>query len=465
MKKNKIYFSLAIFSLSVFLVVSGFGCKGLSTTQIQATKTITLEYWTVFDDVDALRAGVDSFRQLRPYINVNIRQLRSDELYPRLVEALAEDKGPDIISVRNRWMKTYVSKLASMPASVDDTTIVVTKGQFGTNTTVNTATKPMINQLGLDREYIKVVKDDVVLNGNIYGLPVSLDTMAIFYNKDLLDSAGVAEPPKNWEEFQVAVKKMTKYDKKNNKILQSGAAFGAGANVPGSDDLLYLLFKQSGYNFTTKNGQAIFNLTPSGLSGGQEPPGISIMNFYTDYANEARDTYTWNKNMGNALDRFVNGSVGFFFGYSYNLPVIKARAPQLNLGVLPVFQLNPDKPVNVANYWVQTVVGKSKNQNESWNLIDYLTHSKYTKEYLDKTGRPTALRTFVTAQKENPDLDPFVSQILISENWYRGANYEAATKAINDLIDEWLTPAPAGKEGNWQQEMLNRAAAKINQTL
>jgi len=463
--KNKILFSfLAIFLVTGLFLFLGFGCKGLSTTEQQLTKPVTLEYWTVFDDVDALRAAVAKFNSNHPQITVNIRQLRAEELYPRLVEALAEDRGPDIISIKNRWLKTFQTKLAPMPASINDTTVVVQKGQFSSQTIVNNNPRVLVNLLGLDREYVKVVKDDVVIGDQIYGLPLSLDTMAVYYNKDILDRSGVPEPPKNWDEFQVAVKKINRYDKKTNKIVQSGTALGTGNNIPGADDILYALFRQSGVAFSAKSGQALFNLTSG--SRGEETPAMAVLNFYTDYANSTRDTYSWNGEMNNALDQFVNGSAGFFFGYSYHHPQIKARAPQLNFGVLPMFQLNPEKPVNVANYWIQTVVGKSKNQNEAWNLVDFLTHSKVTKEYLDASGRPTALRAYISAQKEKPELSPFVSDVLIAENWYRGGNYEAAVKAINDLMRDWLIPGPINVgQVEWRQELLNTAAAKINQTI
>lgn len=463
--KNKISFSfLALFLVAGLFLFLGFGCKGLSQTEKQSTTPVTLEYWTVFDDVDALRAAVTNFNVTHPQIIVNIRQIRETELYSRLVEALAEDRGPDIISIKNRWLKTYQSKLATMPASVNDTTVVVKKSQFSSETVVSTVPRAMITTLGLDREYVKVVKEDVVVNNQIYGLPLSLDTMAVYYNKDILDRSGVPEPPKTWEEFQAAVKKINKYDKATNKITQSGTALGTGSNVTGADDILYALFRQSGVTFSAKSGQALFNLVEGGRD--DETPAMSVINFYTDYANSTRDTYSWNSGMGNALDQFVNGSVGFYFGYSYNYAQIKARAPQLNFGVLPMFQLNSEKPINVANYWVQTVVGKSKNQNEAWNLVDYLTHSKATKDYLDATGRPTALRAYISAQKEKPELLPFVSDVLVAENWYRGGNYEAAVKAINDLLTDWLLPGPDNKSASeWRQNLLNTAASKINQTI
>lgn len=452
----KLKYLISFSTLAVLLLTAGFGCKGLSSSQQQATTPVTLEYWTVFDDVDAIRAQINSYRGLRQYINVNVRQFRPEDLYPRLIEALAEDHGPDIISVQNRDLGKFLSKLAPMPDSVPDTTVLVETGKFSTTVTVNTQTQPLVNSAQLDNEYVQVVKDDVLRGGKIYGLPLSIDMMAVYYNKDLLDRAGIAQPPTNWDEFQQDVKKITKYDKKSGKITQSGAAFGTGANVIGSDDLLYILYQQSNLSFVGSAGQAQFN----------QGAAADVMNFYTDYANPARDTYTWSADQGDALDAFVNGKVAFFFGYSYHYPVIKARAPQLDFRVLPLFQLNADKPVNVASYWVQTVTAKSKHQNEAWGLLNFLTHSKATKDYLEKTDRPTALRAYIADQKTKPELQPFIDQILIAKNWYRGHDYAAAAKALNEMIAQWLEPiADESRTEQVQSNILNQGAAKVNQTL
>ena len=448
----------------VFILFTGFGCKGLTAREQSALAPINLEYWTVFDDVDAIRAAIQEFRATHPHINVYVRQLRQDEFYNRLIEAMSEDKGPDIISVHNRSLQEYLGKLSPLPASVRDTTSYIKKSQLGDEIVVNTVNLPMITLTQLGNEYVQAVKGDVVVNGKIYGLPLSLDTMGVYYNKDLLDRAGVAEPPKTWEEFQAAVKKITKYDRKTGKVDQSGAALGTGNNIPGVDDLLFMLFKQSNVPFVSKSGQPLFNNVPNNTGG--ESPAMNVMNFYTDFANSSRDTYTWDESFDNALDRFVNGSVAFFFGYSYHYQVIKARAPQLNLGVLPMLQLNPDKPINVASYWLQSVVNKSKHPDEAWDVVDFLAHSKATKAYLDITGRPTALRAYITAQQEKLELQPFVSQVLIAENWYKGRNYGAAVGALKDLVHNWLLPAPNSDQFlQYRQQLLNNAAAKVNQTL
>jgi len=407
-----------------------------------------------------LQTQIDKYKVSRPYLTINLKQLRADEIYPRLLESLAEDHGPDIISVRNRWMRFYQPKLAAMPASVPDTTVLVEKKTLGVQTTVTTVSVNLPTATQIDREYVQAVKNDVIMGDKIYGLPLSLDNMAIYYNKDLLDQAGVPEPPKNWEDFQAAVKKLTKFDKKSGKILQSGVDMGTGNNIPGFEDLLYILFKQSNIGFVNKAGFATFN----SAAPNQANPAMSVMNFYTDFANSARDTYTWNEDLDNGLDKFVNGSLAFFFGYSYHFPVIKARAPQLNVAILPMLQLNPEQPVNAANYWVQSVTDKSKNKNEAWGLLNFLAHSKATKDYLDQSGRPSALRTYIAGQLDNTELFPFVSQVLISDSWYKGKDYDTAVKALGSMAHEWLLPPPqVGRELEWQQEVLNRAAAKFNQ--
>lgn len=453
MKFGKLAF---LISLVAFVSLAGFGCKGLSKEQTQATKAVTLEYWTVFDDVDALQKEIAAFKSSHPYITVNLRQLRAEELYPRLVEALAEDRGPDIISVQNRRLGEFASKLSPMPPNVNDVTIRYQKNTLGqVETLVNSQTKNLVSLGQLDNEYVKTVRDDVVRDGKIYGLPLSMDMMAVFYNKDLLDRSGIAQAPATWDEFQQAVKKINRYDKKTGKITQSGVAFGS-AEIPGSDDLLFLLFKQSNVNFVSKEGRAVFN---SNLGGAGQ-----IMDFYSDYSNPTRDTYSWSNDQGDALDAFINGKVGFFFGYSYHFPTIRARAPQFDFRVLPMFQLSEENQSNVASYWIQAVVEKSKNKNEAWNLVDALTHSNLTKDYLDKTNRPTALRAYIGDQKNKPELAPFVSQILIAENWYRGRDYFAANRAVKDMINEWLQPVDENKINEIRQSILNRGAAKINQT-
>jgi multiple sugar transport system substrate-binding protein len=457
------FMSLAVLFF-VFLALSGFGCKGLTSTEKQAIKPVSLEYWTIYDDVDEIENLIKSYTVKRSYLTVNVKQLRESEVYTKLVEELAEDRGPDIISIHTRMLPAYRSKLDTMPASVTDVTVQTVKKKLGTEQIVSMGRVNLPSALQIENEYIKTVKDDVISAGQIYGLPLSVDTMALFYNKDLLDRAGIAEAPKNWTEFQKDVKKLTKFDSTGKKITQSGTALGTGNNIDGFDDLLYILFEQSGVSFVDRNGKPVFNSSSEDSSGLSQ--GMSVLNFYTDFANANKDTYSWDASKNNAFDEFISGKVAFFFGYSYHQDLIKSRAPQMNVKVLPLFQLNENQAVNVANYWIQSVVKKSNHKNEAWALINYLAHSSAAKEYIEKTGRPSAVRAYVTAQQQNKDLAPFVTNLLVANNWYRGKSYVSAKAALAYMVAEWQKiPSDSNKTIEYWDNLLNYAVAQVNQTL
>ncbi len=471
--KKKWTTKITFAALAVMFALSGFGCKSVPADVAERTKPITLEYWTVYDDVDTINALADAYRQDHPYITFKIRQFRADEFYQQFVEALADGTGPDIISVQNKSLGQYQSKLAVMPQSVEDTTVKVVQGQFSNQTVYNNQTITLPNATAIGKEYVQAVGQDVVRNNKVYGLPLSFDTLALYYNKDLLDRVGIAEPPKTWDEFVADVQKLTKFDKaNNNKIIQAGAALGVGNNVPASEDILYVLFRQSGVPFVGSNGKAVFNNT-GGTTIEQSGP-FTVLDFYTDFANPTKDRYTWNAGIENALDNFTHGSVAFFFGYYYNYPLIKQRAPQLNFDVVAIPQLNTNSPVNAANYWVQTVPLKSPHQAQAWAFLNYIAHSNANKAYLQKSARPAAIRSYLASQLQAANagatstpavLSPFAAQALVAESWYKGANYEAARQALYDMFDGWLAPpSDLTRINEWKQGVLNRAVDRFNQT-
>ncbi|PIT87040.1 MAG: hypothetical protein COU31_05130 [Candidatus Magasanikbacteria bacterium CG10_big_fil_rev_8_21_14_0_10_40_10] len=464
MKKIKVKL-VGLILLVMLTTVGGFGCKGLSAQEQAATKPVVLEFWTVADDVAEMQKLVALYKAERPYLTVNFTVVRENEMYQKLINALADDNSPDILSVRNRSMGAYLNRLAPMPSTVSDVTVRTVKKQFSTETQVNMGTINMLSVDQLDSEYVQTVKKDAVYGGKIYGLPLSIDTMALYYNKDLLDRARVAQPPTNWTDFQTAVKKATRYDSTGKLITQAGTAMGLGSNVEGFDDLLYILFKQSNLSFVDSSGRAAFNYVSSDRD--QISSAMSIINFYSDFANAGKDTYTWNSSLDSSLNEFINGRLAFFFGYSYQYSLITSRAPQLNVKILPMLQLDSKQPVNTANYYLQTVSKKSNHQSEAWALINFMADSQATKTYLDATGRPSALRAFIADQQSKKELAPFVSQILVADNWYRGKSYQTAKSALSYMLDQW-PKAPtddAGKRVKYWQDLLNYAAAQVNQSL
>ena len=58
-----------------------------------------------------------------------------------------------------------------------------------------------LDEFGLSADgYAKGVVDASTYKGKLYGLQPITNTIALFYNKDILAKAGV-EPPKTWDEL------------------------------------------------------------------------------------------------------------------------------------------------------------------------------------------------------------------------------------------------------------------------
>lgn len=425
-----------ILALGAVLLLTGLGCKSLPADQATAIRPVTLNYWTVFDNVDELKKRAAEYQALYPHVTVKIKQVRYNEFDNALINALADDVQPDIVSIHTRWLRQYQTRLATMPAQTKMGKLVQTNNiTKDTQVLFDTYPSPTVDTI--KRDYLATVADDAVIGGKIYGLPLSIDNLAVYLNKDLLDKAGIAEAPKTWDEFVAAVKLITKLDK-DGQIVQSGVALGTGKNIDNSFDIISAIIAQNGVTLATAENAVGF---ASGLDRPSPThPTLQALNFYTDFARPTKDVYSWNAAEGNAFDAFTRGKTGFYLGFAYDYNRIKSRAPELNVEVVPLFQLNKNAQANSANYWLESVLKKSKNQNEAWDFIRFLSTPDNLKKYSDATKIPSPVRAHLKAEQADPILSPFASQLLVSKNWYRGNNISAVEEAFNTMVETLVAP-------------------------
>lgn len=458
-KKIKYKFSIVIL-FGFTLIFSGIGCKGLSQEDMIATKPVTLNYWTVYDDVEKLTEFAKEYKTIRSYVTINVRQVRYDEFDSLFTNALADGVAPDIISIHSRWLRRYQNRLDPAPDSVNVARIII-KGKIKPETIVTIDNNAMPTKNYLKKAYVSVVADDVTIDDKIYGFPLAMDTLAMYYNKELLDKAGIPLVPTTWLEFSEAVKKSTRFGK-NGEIVQAGVALGTGANIKNSFDIISLLLLQNGVKIEQgKRVSFMDRLTD------REPnhPTFQAMRFYTNFARPTKDVYSWNESMGDSLDEFARGRSVFFFGFAYDRPRIKALGPQIKFDIEPVPQLNSAVPANVASYWVESVVFKSANKNEAWDFIRFMSEPANIKKYVSATKQPSPLRAQIAQEQEDPELGPFAKQALTAQNWYKGKNVEAADKAFNDLFAAYLQPYKDDEESLGRNiNVLSIAQSVIQQT-
>jgi len=318
MKKNLA--KLSILFLLIILLTGGFRCKVVSQKVRERMKPARLTYWRVWDNPDTMAGIINDYRRAHSYVTISYRKLRYEEYEQALLEAWAEDRGPDIFSIPVTWLEKYKKYILPLPEKITMPYEMMTGPSCKREKTVVLKTKKSLTIGDLRNNFVDTVYNNIREGNQIYGLPLSVDTLVLYYNRDLLDNAQIPQPPRDWTEFKEDVQKLTFQDKEGN-IVQAGAALGTANNIERSMDILSLLMMQNGTKMS-KGRQAVFDRPLE--SNPNYFPGEEALKFYTDFANPAKEVYSWNSRMPNSLDAFVEGKLAFFFGYSYHLPIIPA---------------------------------------------------------------------------------------------------------------------------------------------
>ncbi len=441
--------------------LSGFGCKGGDQAAQEAgNKPISLSWWTVEASGGAVDALVKRYQVIHPNTNVSLRTVRREDMDRLAVEALAAGRGPDIISLPNAGIRGWQDRLAPIPPSTTLPYLEIT-GLFKKEPKWVLRDVPSVTLPQLKDSYVDVVLQDAVLDGKVYGLPLTLDSLVLFYNRDLLNVAGIAEPPATWTQFKEAVQKVTQLDQKG-RIIRNGAAMGESANVPYVFDLVSALMLQNGTKMTTESrgtGTRISFAEAKETNGETVSPGADALRFYTDFANPTKETYTWSAEEPEAWVAFTSGKVAFTFGYYRDLARIQRQAPRLNLGLAPFPQIDgTPAPAAFASYYLEAVTKQSAHQTEAWDLIQFATSSAEAELYLKASPHPTAHRKLVTGQASNADLAPWAKQALVTKNWYHGYGLTQTTAMFRAMVKQALA-------GTATSEALGFAAAQVGQTM
>jgi multiple sugar transport system substrate-binding protein len=471
--KTKICKTAVLGMLLVAVTFGGVSCRrGGSIEAQQAYRPIELEYWTVFNSPDDFREVIADYQAIHPNVRINVKKFRYEEYEQQLLNALAEDRGPDIFSLHNTWLPAYRTKLFPLP-SVTTLAYQSVTGSIKKEVITEFRSTRSVNEADLRLSFLEQVYKDVFLreativedqiqqgDPKIYALPLAFDTMVMYFNRDLLDNAGLAQPARAWHEFQEHVQRLARFDSQGN-ILTAGTALGTSNNVPRSVDVLSVLMMQNGAEMiNAEDGQVNFHRIPEALRGTRSTiPGEEALRFYTSFANQNNRNYTWNDDQVDGFEAFLQGKVAYFFGYAYHLEQIRGLAPRLNFGIsnLPQIQGNPE--VHLANYWVEAVSRKTQDVDAAWDFLQFATSATEAQKFVRASKKPTARRDLVDAQLEDTDLFVFASQLLRAKSWYTGQDAGAMEGIMKTLIDDTL----AGRDD--LDELLQLAAERVQQTL
>ena len=395
---------ILIIAAVIIILVGGYFLlrSGLRTTG--NVKELTI--WGPVDDQNVILEMSKKYTQ-ETGNKVIYKMIDPNNYEQTLISSLAAGTGPDIFYFKNDWLYKHYKIIVPAPTS-------------------------LFTQAAISDVYAQAVVQNFTSNGYVYAMPLYLDSLAMFYNQELLDQAAISFPPKTWEELVNIIPLITKKDLSGN-ILISGVALGTANNVAHSADILSLLFIQSGAPLATIEPQKN-NLKIEFESSGKS----DALSFYTQFAKPESEVYTWNEYFGNSLDEFAKGKVAIVFGYAKDIKYLRSIAPYFNFKIAPMPQpKNATLIKNYASYWGLAVSKQSPNKTEAWNLINYLMQNDSLQTYSLRTNLPPAKRTLLQALSANPIFDVFNRQSYTALNWYNPDPEKTEiilNQAINDVL-------------------------------
>lgn len=444
--------------IPVVLVVTGV-IKRTPTT----VSRVTLTVWVTNDqDRAALNTQVTNFRETHPYATIKVELVRSENYSTRLLEAWAQGKGPDIFFVPSTWTGAMEPYATAMPTDLTIPVVVAKKGVFGVQTSIErpTVSAPTLEQM---REwYVDAATNDIIRDGKIWALPLAMDTVAAYVNKDLLNNAKIFAPAKTWTEVvnHIAQNTLTVIDE-SGTIVQSGLALGAADNVPYSTDILTLLMMQNGATMIDPATKKVrFN----------EAPGQQALEFIKGFTDPKKTAYSWNATMPNARDSFLKGKVAYYLGTYADRAAIAASS--LNWTVVPMFHLDTrgDKDgatgaqrfIDVPLYSVGMVSRAAQTGRRSttaWSLLRYFANSNNVPAYLKSTDQLSALKSVLATQKNDAGKTVFANQLLTARGWYTGRDAVRTEEYLQQLITSVV------EKGDPLKPALDLAARQVETTL
>lgn len=372
---------LAIFGFFIIAGVISFATYQGSNSENNPPITI----WGVIPE-NVMRRALEE-----PVVRANKLQITylykdKETLDVELTEALAEGKGPDAIIIPQSFLHKEKPKLS--PISYD----VISAREYK-NTFIESA-ESLMDEMG------------------IWGIPLTIDPLVLYWNRTSFTNAGIAEPPRTWDQIANITDKLVKKDSVGN-LRGFSIALGEYSNVNHAKEILSNMIIQNGNSISFKNQSGSVNISLFG-DGVKTAEAVA---FYTSFADPVRPNYSWNRAQKNSANVFAEGSLSMYIGFGSELNEIAEKNPNLNFDItlLPQLKDMPKSTFGSLNFIA--IPRQSKNPGTALITAKVLGSKDIIKTLSDASGLPPSRRDLLTSSPDNPYAKILYDSALIAKVW------------------------------------------------
>jgi multiple sugar transport system substrate-binding protein len=234
-------------------------------------------------------------------------------------------------------------------------------------------------------------------DGKLWLYPIDRSVVSGIYNKDLFAKAGLdpQQPPRTWEELEVAARKITADTDGDGQLDQWGLGF-----ILGGDTLnmtFWPLLWQAGGDVISADGKhATF--------GG--PEGLAALNMVSGLFKDGCIPHSY---LAFGANEFASGKLGYWWGLApVQFVQLRKDAPQLHIGVAPV--LKNKTQVSYSTVGSFCIFASSRHPAETAKWLSFLTRPENMRTHCRSIFRLPVKRSVGPLYADDPDLAEFERQ-------------------------------------------------------
>ncbi|TCL64253.1 carbohydrate ABC transporter substrate-binding protein (CUT1 family) [Hydrogenispora ethanolica] len=368
---------LFVLGLLVVMAVSAFGFQPVG---VHAASPVQIDFWGGWTgpDGDVMRGLVEKFNKEHPGITVNLMTLQWTPLFSKFIIEAKGGNPPDVLAMHPFELGQFASmgvldakQVKSVKVKKADYTPNIWQGSF----------------------YSKVQ----------YAVPLDFHTHALYYNKELLDKAGVASAPQNLEEFIKAGQKLT-IDKNGKNAGEAGfdpnnvIQYGLGMNM--NHHAFYqwfaLMYQQNEKTFNEKTTRTSFNNNKAAKAWGFLQDLVFKYNIVP-------------KGEKAPFDDFRAGKVAMLIDGPWQLPVLEKS--NLKFGVAPYPQIFQKKAVWAAAHILTFPVNKKADASRKAAAVQFVKWLSDNSAEWAKSGNIPSKMSTIAETKKLPGREAFINMM------------------------------------------------------
>lgn len=388
------------------------------------TVTLSFTYAPASPADDALvRQNLDKFQQSHPNIKVNYSPINGD--YPTKMRAnVASNTVPDVFYLQPNMASEYISngKLQNLsPYMAHD-------------------------NVSPNNYYPSLLSPFACTKGQIYGIPKDWNSLGVFYNKTMFQTAGLTAPSSNWtwSDMQTDAQKLTKNPGSPNSV------YGISMSPDLSRWGAFLI--ANGGSVLNKDGtQATFN----------SQQGVSSLQYYDSFLKNNTGTLPTGVGAPWNGDAFGKQRVAMAIEGGWLIPYLAQQYSSVQYDIAPLPVAPNGKRANLiyTNAWA--AYSGTKHPEAAWELIKYMTGTDVQTSQLNAGFALPTLKSLANAPyfASHPGF-----KTLFDAATYGYADYYGSQdQSIHNTLATALQSVMLNKQT--PQAALDDAAKKVNSQL